>query len=143
MVSLPANRKRRRCNVVLSAVPVLFQFSPSFPPVSGSPTSVNNCSRTEIHLIYSGETLQLCPGLLPTHQPVTISSTLEPSSADIERRGAADPGPPIQGGGREGGRWEPGWRAERVSAGLVGRTDRGSSLAAPLSTKTPRKQAAR
>lgn len=110
-----------------------------FPPFSGSSTS----TETELESVSSGENRRLCLARSLTSHPVHISPTLEPSSADIERRGAADPRPPNQGGGREGGRWESGWRAERVLAGLADRTDRGCGLAVPLSTKTPRKQAGR
>lgn len=68
-----------------------------------------------------------------------ISLTLEPSSADIERKDEADPRPPKQGGGREGGRWESGWKVERKPAGLADRPDQDRSSAAPPLTKTPRK----
>lgn len=54
----------------------------------------------------------------------------------IPQRRTADPRPPIQGGGREGGRWESGWRPGREPKVLAGQ-----DWVVPLSTKIPRKRA--
>ncbi|KAK1798321.1 hypothetical protein P4O66_007774 [Electrophorus voltai] len=56
--------------------------------------------------------------------------------ATIYKRGSSDPGPPIQGGGRQGGRWESGWREKTGPTVLAGQ-----GWAAPPSTKTPRRRA--
>lgn len=141
MVSLSANRERRRCDVAPSAVLVLLLFCSSFPPGSGQPTSTITALKHYFNSVLAEKTSGSARSAHPNITRSIISSELEPSSADIERRGAADPRPPIQGGGREGGRWESGWRPERELAGLADRTDRRSGLAAPLSTKTPRKRA--
>lgn len=80
------------------------------------------------------------PSQLLSHTPLPLHfpSELEPSSAaDIEGSGETDPGPPVQFGGGGGGRWEAGWRVRTERASRAG----AASSAAPLSTKTPRKQA--
>lgn len=143
MVSLWANHKRRVCDVEPSAVLVLL-ISPFFPSVPWVVDLHNNRSENKLK---SEERPADCAPTAHRHVARSkVSPTLESSSADIERKGVADPRPPKQGGGRKGGRWESGWRPERVRAGLAGRTDRtdrGSVLVAPLSTRTPRKQACR
>lgn len=131
---------------MLSAVLVLLLFPPSFPPFSGSSTSKISALKLNLNPFLAEKSADSASSAHFTRHSVHISPKLEPSSADIERRGAADPRPPNQGGGREGGRWESGWRPERVLAvlaGLADRTDRGRGLAVPLSTKTPRKRAGR
>lgn len=127
----------------------LFMFCLSFFPPSFSPFSGSSTPNTLTQLISNPLTSEVTAGPASsapsTHHPVHISPTLETSSTDIEPRGAADPRPPKQGGGREGGRWRSGWRPEKyylmVPVGLEDRTGRGCGLAVPLSTKTPRKQA--
>lgn len=54
----------------------------------------------------------------------------------IPQRRTTDPRPPIQGGGREGGRWESGWRSGREPKVLAGQ-----DWVVLLSTKIPRKRA--
>lgn len=127
----------------------LFLFCLSFSPVVFSILRVVDSKILALQPISNPLTAEVTAGpsssAPSTHHPVHISPTLETSSTDIEPRGAADPRPPKQGGGREGGRWRSGWRPEKyylmVPVGLVDRTGRGCGLAVPLSTKTPRKQA--
>lgn len=130
----PANHKRPVCDASLSAVLVLLLFPRLLLHFRGRRPPLAWKARTKPKLDRApcGGNRRLCP----EHRP--HFSVLKPSSADIERRRAADPRPPKLGEGWEGGRWRSGWRPERIPEGLADRPTWGSGLAAPHLTKTPR-----
>lgn len=135
----PANHRRPVCDASLSAVLVLLLFPRFFlhfrgrrPPLPPSPEK----PALNVNLIVLPAEGTADPA--PSTDQVHISPLLKPSSADIERRRAADPRPPKLGEGREGGRWRSGWRPERIPEGLADRATWGFGLAVPHLTKTPR-----